>query len=108
MNPALWYDIGRMVVIFGLGLAISLEVTVVRYSHVAIWSPGGDVYVVPLRAQVLRAVSRVAATLFIAIELHEHFGAAYSWRLPLAAFVALTSAISTLLTARNRLSGRVG
>ena len=108
VEPAFWFDVGRMVIIFGLGLAISLEVTVVRFTHVAILTPGGDTYYVPLRAQVMRAVSRVAAVFFIAIELHERFGAGFSWRMPLAAAVAVTSALSTLLTARNRLQGKVG
>lgn len=109
MDPYFWYDIVRMAVIFALGLAVSLEVTVVRFSHVAIWHPNGtDVYVVPLRAQAMRAASRVAAVMFIAIEMHDRFGSGFTWRVPLAALVAVTSALSTILTARNRLTGRVG
>lgn len=108
VDPYLWLDLLRMAVIFALGLAISLEVTVVRFSHIAIWHPDGDVYVVPMRAQALRAASRVAAVFFIAIEMHERFGAPLTWRVPLAALVAVTSAISTIITARNRLTGKVG
>lgn len=109
IDPTFWYDIVRMIVIFSLGLAISLEVTVVRYSHIAIWHPNGEsVYIVPFRAQAMRAVSRVAAVLFIAFELHDRIGAGFSWRLPIAAFIAFTSALSTLMTARNRLAGKVG
>lgn len=103
-----WVDLLRAVTIFSLGLAISAEVTVVRYSHVAVWVPGGDVYHVPLRAQVLRAMSRVGAVFFMAIELHDRFGQALTWRVPLALAVALLSAWGTFVTARNRLSGRVG
>lgn len=105
-DPTFWFDITRMAVIFGLGLAVSLEVTVVRYSHIAIWHPNGeDVYVVPYRAQMMRAVSRVAAVLFVAFELHDRFGAGFSWRLPAAVLIATTSAASTLMTARSRIAG---
>lgn len=103
-----WVDLLRAVTIFSLGVSISAEITVVRYSHVAIWAPGGDVYYVPMRAQLLRALSRVGAVFFIALELHDRFGQPFTWRIPLALAVALLSAWGTFVTARNRLSGRVG
>lgn len=101
-------DLARMATIFALGLAVSLEVTVVRYTHQAIHAPDGRLYFVPMTAQVLRAVSRLAAVMFIAIELHERFGQPITWRVPAGAFIAATSAASTIVTARNRLTGKVG
>jgi hypothetical protein len=103
-----WFDLLRMLAIFGLGMAISLEVTVLRFSHVAVLTPGGVTYYVPMRAQVLRAISRVGSVLFIALELHDRFGQGPSWRIPAALLIALFSALSTLVTARNRLVGKVG
>jgi hypothetical protein len=102
MIDVLLIDGVRFLAMFALGIAVMLEIAGVRYAHIALWVPGSDVQIVPMRALLLLALSRILALLFISGVLHEHFGDELGWYAPVAAAVAIASLIATFIISRQR------
>lgn len=96
-------DVARAVTIFALGTAVTLEVGRIRFMHVAILTPDGLVYHVPLSAKAFTAFSRIVAIVFIALELHERAGTPASWRVFFGAVIAVTSLVGSILVIRSRI-----
>jgi hypothetical protein len=93
MIDVLLIDGVRFLAMFALGIAVMLEIAGVRYAHIALWVPGSDVQIVPMRALLLLALSRILAL---------HFGDELGWYAPVAAAVAIASLIATFIISRQR------